>query len=215
MPALLILALLLPAQAVCDAARQKGSEVQKDADLWALRHKQGCTLCAGGTSCREGFERADQVRRVMADWRKSHVCLVCAPGRCGAADLTLAAWTLEAGAKHKDKCRACGLDPIQCDAWRLVLEGLRNRLEDWRTEHPATCDKCAPACDEWKRKAQDFQLRADEVVRKHRERCNDCQRGLVACDRSSLLKNETQRERLMAWRRHVMECSCTRRTKRP
>jgi hypothetical protein len=215
MSSILALLLLANPQSACEAARAQGAEFQKDADAWAARHRTDCPLCASGSRCREGYERADEVRRRLNDWRRTHVdCGVCGLVRCGAGDSVQSSWMAEAGSRHRERCRGCALDPLACEGWRTVLEQLRMRLEEWRVDHPGQCERCGPSCDEWRRRAAEIQSKTDEVLKRHKERCADCLKG-AACDRAALLRNESQRERLTAWKRHVMDCSCTRRTKRP
>ncbi len=208
----LALLLLLPASPQCEPSRTREAEVRREANAWAVRHARDCTLCAGGSLCREGFEREQSVKRQLEEWRKAHApaCAACGLPRCAAAE---GAWTqsLASGQqKHREKCPRCEFDAARCPAWRLALEDLKTRHEDWKRDHPAFCDRCGPSCDEWRRRAQEAALRHEDASRRHRDRCADCQKGSAACDRASQVRLEGSRDRLILWRRHVETCACSR-----
>jgi hypothetical protein len=198
---------LAGAQEDCASAKSAAADVRKDLDAWAASHNPGCPLCTLGTVCREGFGHQEESRRKLEDWKKLHalLCAACASARCGAAEAAMAGWVAEAQVKHREKCRKC--DPEKCDGWKLVQDDLRRRLEDWKREHPASCDKCAPSCAEWRRTARDITRRHEEAAAKHREKCANC-RALGSCERTPHFKDELARDRAAAWERHGETCSC-------
>jgi len=211
-----LLATLAPASGpACDALRQKSAELRKDIDAWLARHAKDCPVCAGGSSCREGFERQDAARRQVDEWKKGHApgCPSCGAARCSALDGAWSQALAAAQARHKEQDRKCDFDASRCDGWRRILDAEKARHEDMKRDHPALCEKCTPSCDEWRKRSQEASVRADDVARKHRERCQDCQRS-SGCERSSLNKHESIRDRLALWKKHTEICGCARPEKR-
>lgn len=218
-PAVLILlasssveGLAAPARAQCEAVRKKAADIKQETDAWAVKHNESCTLCAAGSSCREGFERREASRRQLEDWKKLHVltCPACSSARCTAAESAWNQALAGAQAKHKEKCRRCDFDPVKCDAWSRAIDELKARHEEWKRDHPATCEKCAPPCEEWRRRALEITQKHEDILRKHRERCGDCPRSGGGCDRAGLIKQEWARDRLALWKKHAETCPCSR-----
>jgi hypothetical protein len=207
--------LAAPAWGQCEASRQKQADFKKDADAWWTRHRRDCTLCADGSACREGFERRDGGKKPFEAWRAGHAqtCAACGGLSCTIPDQTWIQSLADVKARHRERCRACEFDAIQCDAWRVALDDAKLRHAAWKRDHPATCDRCAPACDEWRRRAGDAARRAEEAVQKHKERCMDCRAGKVGCDRTAVLRQDGVKERIALWKAHET-CPCLRTKQR-
>ncbi len=201
-----------PAWAQCEASRQKQADLKKQSDGWWARHHRECTLCADGSACREGFEHRDAPKRLFEAWRAGHgrTCAACGPATCPLAN---AAWTQSLGdakSKHREKCRSCEFDAVRCDAWRRALDEAKLRHEAWKRDHPATCDRCSPACAEWRVRAADSVRRHDETLQRHKDRCADCRSGKGDCDRPSSIRQDAAKERLALWKAHET-CPCRSR----
>lgn len=200
----ILLALCPPAAAQCDAATRAAADGQKALDAWTSRHKADCPVCSGGFTCREAFERQESARKKLEDWKKGHACPACS-ARCTAADLTAGAWTIEAQQRHRKECRRCEGD--RCAGLKAALDDVRRRVEAWKREHPALCDKCAPACDDWKRRAHAADQRHDDQLAKHKSQCGDCRTG-GSCERPAILRHDRDRERQALWKKHAEACAC-------
>ncbi|HXG61909.1 MAG TPA: hypothetical protein VNO22_11070 [Planctomycetota bacterium] len=202
----------------CDAARKTNVEFRREVDSWLTPHLAECTLCSGGTCCREGFDRREAARRKFEEWKSKHApqCAVCAAKLCGMPDHAWSETEAAAKERHRERCRKCEFDPARCEAWRKDLEEARARHEEWKREHAVLCDKCGPECDEWRRVVQQVQARAEDAVRKHRDRCGDCRAAPGSCERSGQLRQEAIRDRLAAWKKHQETCpACVRGPKLP
>ncbi len=211
-PAFLFLLLAAPVGAQCDAARSRAAELKKELDGWIAGHNPGCPLCTAGTACREGFEKREDSRKRLEAWRRDHVgqCEPCAAFRCSAAEETLAAWVADAQARHKEKHVLC--EPDRCDPWKALLADVRRKLEDWRRDHPAACDKCSPLCNEWRKRAQDVDARINDTLKRHKDRCAECKSS--PCERQGLILADWGKERMAAWKRHGELCPCARAPRR-
>jgi hypothetical protein len=211
-----LLVLSAPAWAQCEASRQKESEVRKQAEAWWARHHRECTLCADGSSCREGFERRDGGKRLFEAWRAGHAqaCAACGTLACPASEAAWAQVFADAKARHREKCRACEFDAARCEAWRAALEEAKLRHGAWKREHPAVCERCAPACPEWRARAAETARRHDEALQKHRERCAECKAASGACERPAGIRQDAAKERQALWRTHLETCACQRAPRR-
>ena len=212
----LVLALLAALQAPCDPGKRKQGEIAAETEPWFKGHSAECTLCADGSSCRDGYERRARARRAFESWRAGHAasgCGACAAAvggaaRCGAFDGQKQVLTSEAQAKHRQKDAKCDFDPARCEAWRAASEELRKALDGWKKEHAGSCERCAPDCEEWRKKSKEVMARAEESLARHRERCGDCKSG--GCDRAAVIKEDAAKQRQTLWRSHGEMCPCAK-----
>ena len=211
----LALALLASLQAPCDAGKRRQGEIAAEAEPWLARHSKECTLCAEGSSCREGYERRASARRAFESWRAGHAaagCPACAAAaagqRCSAPDGQKQLLTAEAQAKHRAKDAKCDFDPLHCDGWRAAADEVRRALDAWKKDHAGLCERCGPDCEDWRKKAKEAGLRAEDALARHRERCGDCRSGV--CDRAGILREDAARQRQTIWRSHTEMCACTK-----
>jgi len=211
-----VLAALLALQAPCDAGKRKQGEIAAEFEPWYKGHAKDCTLCADGSSCREGYERRALGRRAFETWREGHAasgCPVClaavGAGRCDAVEGQKQLLLSEAQAKHRAKDAKCDFDPSRCEAWRTANDEARKSFDVWRRDHAGSCERCAPNCEDWRKKSKELVARAEESLTRHRERCGDCKAG--GCDRAAVIKDDAQRQRLTQWRSHTEMCACAKR----
>lgn len=206
----MVLALALLLVDSCDVARKKQVELLADVEPWLARHRTECTLCADGSSCREGFQQRNAAKRAFEVWREIHstACTSCESGRCTDSEQQAAVLLAEAKVKHKARCAKCPFETAQCDGWRAASDDARAKLDTWKRDHAGACDKCMPSCPDWQRRVKDLVQRADESLGRHRERCGDCREQ--ACDRAAQMKHDATNQRLTQWRSHVESCPCGR-----
>lgn len=203
----LALALLL---ADCDVARKKQVDLLSEVEPWLARHRTECTLCADGSSCREGFQRRNVARLAFEAWRFNHAvaCPVCVSARCTDSEQQSAVLLSEAKLRHKTRCASCPFTNA-CDGWRAASDEARTKHDVWKRDHAGGCDKCAPACPDWQRRAKEQAQRAEDSLARHAERCGDCKSS--PCDRAAQMKLDAHNQRMTQWRSHVESCPCTRR----
>ena len=210
----ILLALLAALQAPCDPAKRKQGELAAESAPWFSRHCAECTLCADGSSCRDGYERRASARRAFEAWRAGHAaagCAACAAAvgagpRCSAVDGQKQALTSEAQARHRAKDAKCDFD--HCEGWRAAAEEVKRSLDAWKKDHAGACDRCAPDCEEWRKKVKEVASRAEESLARHRERCGDCKAG--GCDRAAVIKEDAAKQRQTLWRSHGETCACAK-----
>lgn len=211
-----VVAALLSLQQPCDMGKRKQGEIAAELEPWFKGHAKDCTLCADGSTCREGYERRASGRKAYEHWREGHAAAGCpsclaavGAGRCDAVESQKQLLLSEAQAKHRAKDAKCDFDPNRCDGWRAANEEARKTFDGWRKEHAGSCDRCAPPCEDWRKKSRDLVARAEESMTRHRERCGDCKSG--SCDRAAQIKDDGLRQRLTQWRSHVEMCACAKR----
>jgi len=206
----LALALLL-GDGSCDLARKKQVELLTEVEPWLARHRTECTLCADGSSCREGFQRRNGARLAFESWRHGHAmgCQVCESDRCPEAEQQSAVLLAEAKVRHKTRCAKCPFDPAACEGWRTAADEAKGKLDLWKRDHGGGCDKCMPSCPDWQRRVKDHLARAEEAHARHADRCSDCKAG--ACDRAAQMRLDVHQQRMTQWRSHVESCPCGRR----